>query len=175
MAKTCLLDWYIGRSLSPEASVGIRVLSLPSVCLCVCSCVRLYVYQLRACLCENSSPDRARITKFGQEMQNNLVRLPIVLGAIDLDCFMVSTVARSYHSARDSCVVFAVFVLLFGTAYWSSQPRFFRSITLLLCQECNRRRDTGATIDRMRYNEITAAMTKANVNSMKPGDAYARQ
>ena len=59
----------------PEASFGLRVLSSPaSVGLCVC------VYQSRACLDDNSSPIQARIAKFGPEMQNTLVWVPIVLG-----------------------------------------------------------------------------------------------
>ena len=49
----------------PEASFGLRVLSLPaSVCLCVCPSV----HQSWACPRDNSSPVSARITKFGQEM-----------------------------------------------------------------------------------------------------------
>ena len=58
--------WFL-----PEASFGLRVLSLPvSVC----------VYQSLACLHDNSSPVQARITKFGPEKQNTLVKIPIVLG-----------------------------------------------------------------------------------------------
>ena len=49
-----------------------------SVCPCVCMCV--CVYQSRACPHDNSSPIQARITKFGPEMQNTLVWVPIVLG-----------------------------------------------------------------------------------------------
>ena len=49
----------------PEASFGLRVLSLPAcVCMCVCPCVR----QSWACPCDNSSTVQARITKFGSEM-----------------------------------------------------------------------------------------------------------
>ena len=43
-------------------------------CLCVC------VYQSLACPHDNSSPVQARITKFGPEKQNTLVKIPIVLG-----------------------------------------------------------------------------------------------
>ena len=43
-------------------------------CLCVC------VYQSLACPDDNSSPVQARITKFGPEKQNTLVKFPIVLG-----------------------------------------------------------------------------------------------
>ena len=44
--------------------------------LWVCVCV----YQSRACPHDNSSPSQARITKFGPEMQNTLVWVPIVFG-----------------------------------------------------------------------------------------------
>ena len=44
-------------------------------CLCLCVCV----YQSLACLHDNSSPVQARITKFGPEKQNTLVKIPIVL------------------------------------------------------------------------------------------------
>ena len=58
--------WFL-----PEASFGLRVLSLPvSVC----------VYQSLACPHDNSSPVQARITKFSPEKQNTLVKIPIVLG-----------------------------------------------------------------------------------------------
>ena len=38
-----------------------------------------------ACSHHNSPPIQARITKFRPEVQNTLVKIPIVLGAIDLD------------------------------------------------------------------------------------------
>ena len=56
----------------PEASFGLRVLSLPA-CVCVCLCVR----QSWACPSDNSSTVHARITKFGPEKQNTLVKIPI--------------------------------------------------------------------------------------------------
>ena len=43
-------------------------------------CVSVCMYQSQACLHDNSSPIQARITKFGPEMQNTLVWVPIVLG-----------------------------------------------------------------------------------------------
>ena len=45
-------------------------------CVCVCVCV----YQSLACPDGNSWPVQARITKFGPEKQNTLVKFPIVLG-----------------------------------------------------------------------------------------------
>ena len=52
-----------------------------SVCVSVCVCVR----QPRNCPRHNSPRVQARTTKFGQKVHNNLVKVPIVLGAIDLD------------------------------------------------------------------------------------------
>ena len=46
------------------------------VVACVCPCVR----HPWACLRDNSSQVRAWITKFGQKMQNILLKVPIVLG-----------------------------------------------------------------------------------------------
>ena len=46
----------------PEASIGLRVLSLP---VSVCVCVRQSVRQSRACPRDNSWPVSAKITKFG--------------------------------------------------------------------------------------------------------------
>ena len=60
--------------LLPEASLAIGYCHHRLrlwVCVCVC--------QSRACPHDNSSPSQARITKFGPEMQNTLVWLPIVL------------------------------------------------------------------------------------------------
>ena len=63
--------------LLPEASFGLRVLSLPaSVCVSVC----LSVCQSRVCPRDNSSPVQPRITKFGPEVRKTLVKIPIVLG-----------------------------------------------------------------------------------------------
>ena len=47
-----------------------------SVCVSVCVCVR----QPRACPRHKSRRVQARTTKFGQKVQNNLVKVPIVLG-----------------------------------------------------------------------------------------------
>ena len=46
--------------------------------LCVCPCV--CVYQSLACPHDNSSAVHARITKFGRETQNTLVKMPIIFG-----------------------------------------------------------------------------------------------
>ena len=69
-------NWFL-----PEASFGLRVLSLPaSVCVCVCLSVCLSVCQSLACPGDNSGPVQARIAKFGPKMQKTLVMVPIVLG-----------------------------------------------------------------------------------------------
>ena len=63
----------------PEASFGLRVLSLPaSVCVCLSVC--LSVCQSRVCPRDNSSPVQPRITKIGPEVRKTLVKIPIVLG-----------------------------------------------------------------------------------------------
>ena len=48
-------------------------------CLRLCVCVCLSVCQSRVCPRDNSSPVQARITKFGAQIQNTLVKVPIVL------------------------------------------------------------------------------------------------
>ena len=66
----------------PEASFGLRVLSLPaSVCVCVC----LFVCQSLVCPRNNSGPVQAKITKLGPKMQKTLVKILIFCGLIDLD------------------------------------------------------------------------------------------
>ena len=64
-------------SFLPKASLGLRVLSLPAS---VCLCVRVCVYQLRACLPDNSPLGQAKITKFRTKVQKTLVKVPVVLG-----------------------------------------------------------------------------------------------
>ena len=39
----------------------------------------------QVCPCDNSWPIQARFTKFEPEVQNNLVKIPIGLGMVDLD------------------------------------------------------------------------------------------
>ena len=59
-----------------EANFGLRVLSSPasvSVRVSVCVCINhLFVRN-------------DQMTKFGSEMQNTLIKMPIILGVIDLD------------------------------------------------------------------------------------------
>ena len=47
--------------------------------MCVCLSVCLCLYQSWGSLCDSSSPIQAKITKFGPEVQNTLVKIPIVL------------------------------------------------------------------------------------------------
>ena len=49
-------------------------------CVCVSVRVSVCVYQSLACPHDNSSAVHARITKFGWETQNTLVKMPIILG-----------------------------------------------------------------------------------------------
>ena len=75
--------WYYRLVLAPfflpEASFGLRVLSLPaSVCVSVCVCQS--VCQSLACPHNNLGPIQARIAKFGPKMQKTLVKVPMVLG-----------------------------------------------------------------------------------------------
>ena len=65
--------------LLPEASFGLRVLSLPaSVPPSVRQSVRPSVRH-QVCPCDNYWTVQARITKLGPEVQNNLVKIPNVL------------------------------------------------------------------------------------------------
>ena len=50
------------------------------VCLCVCVCVYVCVRQSSGCPDDNLSPAQATITKFGPEVQNTLIKIPIVFG-----------------------------------------------------------------------------------------------
>ena len=56
----------------PEASFGLQVLSLPAS-------VRQSVRH-QVCPRDNSSPVQAKATKFGPEVLNTLVKIPVVLG-----------------------------------------------------------------------------------------------
>ena len=53
--------------------------------LSVRSCVRPSVPRPRACLRDNLSSVQARITKFGTEVQNTLVKIPFVWGSLTLN------------------------------------------------------------------------------------------
>ena len=46
--------------------------------------LKVKIYPISACPHHNSSPVQARITKFGGELQNTLVKISIVLVVIDL-------------------------------------------------------------------------------------------
>ena len=64
----------------PGASFSLQVFQLPAfVCVHVC------VSTFQTCLHDYSSPIQARITKFGPEVQNTLVKIPIILGMLDLN------------------------------------------------------------------------------------------
>ena len=55
--------------------------------------------ELWVCSHNNSSPVQARIAKFGPEVQNNLVNIPIVLVGWSQDHFTVLNVSQSRPSA----------------------------------------------------------------------------
>ena len=69
--------------LSYFLDVFITVLTSGIVVACLCVfrrvCVCQSVCQLLACPHHNSGPVQARITKFGTKVQNNLIKVPIVL------------------------------------------------------------------------------------------------
>ena len=50
------------------------------VCVSVCPCVRVCVYQSRDCPHNNSPLLQARITKFRTKVQKTFVKVPIILG-----------------------------------------------------------------------------------------------
>ena len=78
----CLKDWLTIHYIFflPKAIFGLRVLSLPaSVCVCVYVCFCVNLCQSLACPRDNSRPVHARINKFEKKVQNNLVKVPIVL------------------------------------------------------------------------------------------------
>ena len=71
-----IVDYFL-----PEASFGLRVLSLPaSVCLCVCVSVCPCMYQSQACPHDNSPLVQARITKFGTKLQRPCLRSLLFCG-----------------------------------------------------------------------------------------------
>ena len=68
------VDWAIDFYPRPVLAFGYCRCLRVCVCVCVCLCVR----QSWACPSDNSSTVQARITKFGPEKQNTLVKIPIV-------------------------------------------------------------------------------------------------
>ena len=75
--------WVTVRKHSIRVKIGNfypRPVLASGYCRCLCLCVCVCVYQSLACPDDNSSPVQARITKFGPEKQNTLVKFPIVLG-----------------------------------------------------------------------------------------------
>ena len=51
-----------------------------SVCVCVRVCVCVCVRQSSVCPDDNLSPAQATITKCGPQVQNTLIKIPIVFG-----------------------------------------------------------------------------------------------
>ena len=73
----CMLctSWFFTRGQFWPSGIVVACVCL-SVCVSVCVCVR----QPRACPRHKSTRVQARTTKFGKKVQNNLVKVPIVLG-----------------------------------------------------------------------------------------------
>ena len=67
-------------SIFIEASFGPSGIVIASTCVSMCVPICLCVYQSWACPHANLSPVQARITKFGPEVQNPLIKNPNVLG-----------------------------------------------------------------------------------------------
>ena len=70
-----------------KMSLKISILTDTSLAFGYCRCLRLSMCvsmcmsmcQPWTCLCHNSSPVQARVTKFGPEVQNTLVKIPIII------------------------------------------------------------------------------------------------
>ena len=73
-----LYGYVLNFAISHSVAIFTRGQFWPSGIVIACVCGSVCVYQSRACPHENSSPIQARITKFGPEMQNTLVWVPIV-------------------------------------------------------------------------------------------------
>ena len=69
------LDWFVTRGQFWPSGIVVACVCL-SVCVSVCVCV----CQPRVCPRHKSPRIQARTTKFEQKVQNNLVKVPIVLG-----------------------------------------------------------------------------------------------
>ena len=82
-------NWAVGDTFLPEASYGLRVLSLPaSVCVCVCACVCMCVcvsvnHQfVRTITCH---PLKLQSPNLDQKCKTPWLRSLLFLGFIDLD------------------------------------------------------------------------------------------
>ena len=60
---------------------SVIVVACICMCVCVCPCVCVSVCLSQACLHHSSSPVQVWISKFGPEVQNTLVKIPIVWGS----------------------------------------------------------------------------------------------
>ena len=82
----------------PEARLGLWVLSLP---------VSMCVYQSRARPHDNSSLFEARIIKFGPEVQNIMVKIPIVLIDFNLQSHFPFWKLFFFTYLRSFCIIFS--------------------------------------------------------------------
>ena len=76
-------NWYVTCvwSFYPRRVLAFGYCRCLRLCVCVCVSVCLSVCQSLACPRNNSGPVQARTTKFVQNMQKTLVKVPIVLWA----------------------------------------------------------------------------------------------
>ena len=83
----------------PEASFWPSGIFVACICLAMCLCAHASVCQPWACLCDNLWPIEARITKFGPEVQNTLIKVPIALMGVPQSPSSVCTyIPRPLHS-----------------------------------------------------------------------------
>ena len=92
-----------------EASFSLQVLSLPAS-VCVYQCVCLSACQSLACPHDNWGPVQVRITKFGPKVQNNLVKVPVVLWS-DWSC-----------PSRSNLMLNVKFLLFWAYLHHNSSP-----------------------------------------------------
>ena len=81
--RVCItkINGRVSEEFLHEANFGLQLFSLPaSVSPCVHVAVCLCVYQSRACPHDNSPLVEAKITKFGVEVQNTLIKCPYCFG-----------------------------------------------------------------------------------------------
>ena len=72
--------WSLSQYVYTKFELDCMITFLSKASVCVSVRVSVCVYQSLACLHNNSSAVHARITKYAWEMQNTLVKMPIIFG-----------------------------------------------------------------------------------------------